>query len=443
MALLLQADGKAAVSVPICDLSTLNFAARQGDRISAQGIAALGLIGFLLAWLAITLFKIHSIGLIVTGFMALTGLPMVIGSIVGNSTYARPSTGLAVRRHFANWSRIRIKLIGLFGTFATLWILYSFIPEYNRAFYRPVWDIIVLLSLPVVCLSLPYTMWIDNRMKEPEDGYFHAGLLFLGRWNEINEAELRLYGLSWLVKGFFLPFMLAGAADRLNVLNREGINFSSFGYLYASGVNLTYTIDVVFGAIGYLMTLRILDAQIQSVESTILGWLCTICCYVPFSTLIWTYVLNYKGKTNWYDWLAHYPVVCITWGFAIMILHVIYVWSTCSFGCRFSNLTNRGIITHGPYRYLKHPAYLSKNIAWWLMSVPFVAHHTFWDAFRACICLLITNFIYGLRAWTEERHLLHDPAYQVYSAWIEEHGLGSQFRSLWKKKIAKQTVATN
>jgi isoprenylcysteine carboxyl methyltransferase (ICMT) family protein YpbQ len=270
-------------------------------------------------------------------------------------------------------------------------------------------------------------------MKEPEDGYFHAGLLILGRWNDIDGKELHLYGLSWLVKGFFLPFMLAGSADRLEVLNHDGINFSSFAYLYTSGVNLTYTIDVVFGAIGYLMTLRILDAQIQSVESTILGWLCTISCYVPFSTLIWAYVLNYKGKTNWYDWLAHYPIVCITWGFAIMILHVVYVWSTCSFGCRFSNLTNRGIITRGPYRYLKHPAYLSKNIAWWLMSVPFVAHHTFWDATRACICLLITNFIYGLRAWTEERHLLNDPAYQVYYRWIEEHGLGSQFRSLWKK----------
>jgi hypothetical protein len=375
MASSLRADCEATLAVPISDSTTLNFAERQGDRISAQGIAALGLSGFLLAWLVITLLMIHTISLIVVAFMGLTGLPMAIGSIVENSTYARPSTGLAVKSHPANWPRIRIKLIGLFGTFSTLWILYCLILEYNRAFYRPIWDVIVVLSLPVVCLSLPYFMWIDNRMKEPEDGYFHAGLLFLGRWNKINGTELRLYGLSWLVKGFFLPFMIAGAADRLNVLNREGINFSSFGYLYASGVNLTYTIDVVFGAIGYLMTLRVLDAQIQSVESTILGWLCTISCYVPFSTLIWTYVLNYKGKTNWYDWLAHYPVVCITWGFAIMILHVVYVWSICSFGCRFSNLTNRGIITHGPYRYLKHPAYLSKNIAWWLMSVPFVAHH--------------------------------------------------------------------
>src|SRR5258708_5983980 len=102
-----------------------------------------------------------------------------------------------------------------------------------------------------------------------------------------------------------------------------------------------------------------------------------------------------------------------------MVLTGIYVWSTCSFGVRFSNLTNRGIITEGPYRYFKHPAYLSKNIAWWMMSVPFISQHNILDAIRACICLLLTNLIYGIRAWTEERHLLRDPAYQTYYAWME------------------------
>ena len=39
---------------------------------------------------------------------------------------------------------------------------------------------------------------------------------------------------------------------------------------------------------------------------------------------------------------------------------------------RFSNLTHRGIITNGPYRYSKHPAYLAKNLSWWLVSMPFM-----------------------------------------------------------------------
>ena len=42
-------------------------------------------------------------------------------------------------------------------------------------------------------------------------------------------------------------------------------------------------------------------------------------------------------------------------------------------GPRFSNLTHRGILTHGPYAWSKHPAYLSKNLFWWLSSLPFLA----------------------------------------------------------------------
>ena len=128
------------------------------------------------------------------------------------------------------------------------------------------------------------------------------------------------------------------------------------------------------------------------------------------------------------DWLHPWPILFVSWGFAILVLHVVYVWSTASFGCRFSNLTNRGIIVDGPYRYLKHPAYVSKNIAWWLMAVPFVAQATWPAALRACICLALTNLIYVIRAWTEERHLMRDPAYVVYCQWMKEHSLWAWFK---------------
>ena len=101
----------------------------------------------------------------------------------------------------------------------------------------------------------------------------------------------------------------------------------------------------------------------------------------------------------------------------------IYTWSTCSFGCRFSNLTNRGIVVDGPYRYVKHPAYLSKNISWWMMAVPFVGHVGWRATLVACLSLLVTNLIYVIRALTEERHLMRDPAYVAYVHWIEQHGL--------------------
>lgn len=422
---------------------TLHFVQQPGDRISSQGIAMLGLGGFLLAWLIAAVLKIHQIHQIVLEFMFLAALPMILANVVFNQTHRRSASGLEAIPKETDWRRCRLKFIGFWGTIFILEMIYGLVPEYSRPFYRFVWPALGALLSLILCFSFPYIIWVDRRMKTPCDGYYHMGLLILGKWKTVDYRELRLFGLGWLVKGFFLPFMLAGLAGRLVVLNQQGLDLATFGGLYSGVINLLYTVDILFGALGYLLTLRVIDSQIESVEPTLLGWVCTISCYIPFSTLIWTYILNYGGKTNWYDWLNKYPVICITWGFLILLLHVIYAWSTCSFGCRFSNLTNRGIITDGPYRYLKHPAYLSKNMAWWLMAVPFVSHNTLIDGLRACICLLLTNFIYGLRAWTEERHLLRDPAYQIYHRWMKEHGLGAQCRILWKKLSSQLSFVPN
>lgn len=111
------------------------------------------------------------------------------------------------------------------------------------------------------------------------------------------------------------------------------------------------------------------------------------------------------------------------WGGSILILTGVYALSTVVFGIRFSNLTHRGIITHGPYRLTKHPAYISKNLSWWLISVPFVSGASATAALAHCGILLCINFVYWVRAKTEEQHLLADPKYREYAAWIEEHGL--------------------
>jgi protein-S-isoprenylcysteine O-methyltransferase Ste14 len=79
-----------------------------------------------------------------------------------------------------------------------------------------------------------------------------------------------------------------------------------------------------------------------------------------------------------------------------------------AFGLRFSNLTNRGIIARGPYAWIRHPAYVSKNIAWWAENAR--SFSSLWQI----IFLAAWNYIYYLRAVTEERHLLRDPDYRAY-----------------------------
>ena len=99
--------------------------------------------------------------------------------------------------------------------------------------------------------------------------------------------------------------------------------------------------------------------------------------------------------------------------------------ATVVFGIRFSNLTYRGVLTNGPYRFTRHPAYLSKNLFWWCSVMPFlVTSGSAVDAIRNTFFLLVVNGIYYWRARTEEAHLLaEDPKYREYYDWMEENGL--------------------
>jgi protein-S-isoprenylcysteine O-methyltransferase Ste14 len=101
----------------------------------------------------------------------------------------------------------------------------------------------------------------------------------------------------------------------------------------------------------------------------------------------------------------------------------VFAWTTVAFGARFSNLTNRGIITNGPYRLTKHPAYLVKNVGYWMMAVPFMPRGSPDETLSRCLLLLGLNFIYFMRAKTEEWHLSRDPEYVQYALWMEEHGM--------------------
>lgn len=94
-----------------------------------------------------------------------------------------------------------------------------------------------------------------------------------------------------------------------------------------------------------------------------------------------------------------------------------------SFGLRFSNLSWRGLVDSGPYRYTKHPAYISKNLYWWLHTVPFVGVSSSLDLWRNILGLSFVSLVYYLRAKTEERHLMAFPEYAAYAARIEQDGL--------------------
>jgi protein-S-isoprenylcysteine O-methyltransferase Ste14 len=174
--------------------------------------------------------------------------------------------------------------------------------------------------------------------------------------------------------------------------------------------------------VGYLCTLRLFNCHIRSTEPTLKGWVVCIACYPPFWGLLYERYVTYDDQYYWGDYFTIGAYGDLVWGSMIIALVIVYVWATVSFGARFSNLTNRGIITSGPYRFTKHPAYISKNISWWLISVPFIAHSDVLDSLKMCVLLLMVNGIYYLRAKTEEAHLSLDPAYVEYEQWMARHG---------------------
>jgi Isoprenylcysteine carboxyl methyltransferase (ICMT) family len=325
-----------------------------------------------------------------------------------------------------DWPRSLTKLAGLLGSVGFIALLYWLIPEYYRGqrFYGNYWTALDVVLPLWGLLALPYIFWIDRRMHEPHDALWQMGRLVTLRWHGLDGQVLGQYLLGWVVKGFFLPLMFTYLCTELNKLLHYDLGLlHGFMGMYEWTYFVLYFIDLALVAMTYLMSLRLTDTHIRSTEPTTLGWVTALICYQPFWSLIGQQYIDYDSGTRWDLWLKNMPLLAAAWGSAILACVVIYVWATVSFGGRFSNLTNRGIITNGPYRYTKHPAYLAKNLSWWLISMPFMISGDLAMTLRRCLLLGLLNVIYYLRAKTEERHLGMDPVYVQYAAWIDRYGM--------------------
>ena len=360
--------------------------------------------------------------------VACSGLAMVLWSVLVDKVHRRPSTGI-------DWSSPRpldevvdisiTKIAGLWATWALIGFAYCIARWYWQGPYLFAMDVLGTAALPLFVLSVPYVLWLDRVLVNPRDGAWHFGAMLIGR-EAFDPEQVRIHWRAWAVKGFFCAFMISILPPGWAELTRV-----DFAQVFADPFAMThwltellFLIDVQIAMVGYLLTLKPLDAQIRSANPHLAGWLAALICYPPFILMGQGSPLDYHfGTADWTVWLANWPTPLLwLWGALLVALTAIYAWATVAFGLRFSNLTWRGTLTHGPYRWTRHPAYVSKNLFWWLSTLPFlVTTHNTNDAVRNTVLLALVSTVYFWRAKTEEKHLLaEDAKYREYHAWMEQ-----------------------
>ncbi len=364
--------------------------------------------------------------------MVFTGGAMSAWSVFVDRVHRNGSTGI-------DWDHPRplsetihvsvTKLAGLWATWAVIGFLYCVCRWYWSGQYLFAMEVIGTAAIPIFVLSVPYVLWIDRRMVNPRDHAWHFGAMLINR-EHWEFDEVKKHWRSWAIKGFFSAFMISilppGFASVVNTdvtaIAGDPVQLGIFCF------ELLFLIDVQIGTVGYLLTFRPLDAQIRSGNPFLAGWVAALICYPPFvfGLMADSGIIQYEVNTQgWGYWLADYPALLWAWAAMLVALTAAYAWATFAFGIRFSNLTYRGVLTNGPYRYTRHPAYLSKNAFWWLSIMPFaVTSGNPVDVIRNTFFLGVVSAIYYWRAKTEEAHLLsEDPKYREYSDWMAEHGL--------------------
>ena len=351
-------------------------------------------------------------------------------TVVEGTPAARRTWASRERRNEASatfWRRIGTKLVGLAALLGVVVIACSVFPFFTHS-SAVRWIIeaghtTIPISIALAGATILYVAVTDLIAEEPDDYLNQVGRAVL--MQDFREEDV-LFALRLLaIKCFFLVLMFSGGMAALSDLaEKPAWAFPPLSAAWFEGLlQLAFLLDVVLAAGGYVATFKLFGWHVRATETTALGWLVCLICYEPFFPAISHAFVPYGEGPGWETVIREGSAVFILWSVATLFFTIIYVWATVAFGPRFSNLTHRGIITSGPYRFMKHPAYVSKNIAWWLVAIPGFLASGLAEGLARAGMLAIVSLIYVMRARAEERMLSRDPAYRDYAERVAAQGL--------------------
>jgi protein-S-isoprenylcysteine O-methyltransferase Ste14 len=273
-------------------------------------------------------------------------------------------------------------------------------------------------------ILIPYYWWQPKIISKAR---YVIGYILRTNKSPLTKQEQTAF-LALAVKWFFLPIMVHWLLGHIALMctiiyqtlqNMEHLTLIDLfnTSLFQSLFQTILFLDVFFFTIGYMIEWRKLGNEIISVESTMFGWVVCLICYPPFNTGF-NAIVGWTSSDN-PQLMQTSPTLHIIANIAILVLMGVYMLASVSLNMKASNLTNRGIVTTGVYAIVRHPAYITKNLSWWIGGLPamFLTYQTSLISFIAVLCSLATwTFIYFLRAITEERHLLEtDNGYREYT----------------------------
>lgn len=349
--------------------------------------------------------------------LAAYATPLAVVEVAVNKVHRRASTGLDWDRLGArDMERVGVKLVGLVGALASVAAVHALTGLYPREAMAASGLALLVVGVVLAPLAVAYFVWVDRAMVAPEDGYYHAGRVFLGRWDGLDAEVLRGFLLGWIVKGFFLPIMafyLIGALARLYATVAGPMPAGIVGVV-GIATDLALVIELSVVCVGYTCTMRLFDSHIRSTNPFLLGWVITLSVYAPFNAVVTGEIFAYRDGHDWAFWFGD-TWFAVPWGIALIVSFAVWVWATAAYGLRWSNLTNRGIITDGPYRWTKHPDYVAKVTFFWLGNLPFLSVAGPLDGMRGLVAIVGVSLIYWGRAVWEERHLSEEADYRAYA----------------------------